>query len=86
MLFVPSPACRKTGVVVSKQPPFFNNKNSLCYSFFCPSQALPAFGYFLKPSIFLKTFKSTVMMTALFVLSLLVFIYLVYVLLKPEKF
>ena len=28
----------------------------------------------------------TVMMTALFVLALMVFIYLVYVLLKPEKF
>ena len=43
-----------------------------------------ASGCFLNPFIFLKKYKP--MMTALFILSVLVFIYLCYVLIKPEKF
>jgi K+-transporting ATPase KdpF subunit len=39
---------------------------------------------FSNPSIISK--KSKTMMTAMFILSILVFVYLLYVLLKPEKF
>jgi len=38
----------------------------------------------LNPLTFLKKYKT--MMTALFILSIGVFVYLIYVLMKPEKF
>ena len=52
-----------------------------------PLPAWPASGFFINRSIFSTTSNAGfAMMPALFALSLAVFGYLVYVLLKPEKF
>ncbi|WP_460562316.1 potassium-transporting ATPase subunit F [Ferruginibacter profundus] len=63
---------------------FWHNKmKQPCYSLFSSLAALYYLPFFTRPLIFLK--KSNTM-TALFIISLAVFVYMCYVLIKPEKF
>lgn len=62
---------------------FSSLKIKLCSRLFLSLQACAAFGYFLNLWTFLKKYNC---MTTLFIIAVLIFIYMCYVLVKPEKF
>lgn len=61
-------------------------KNKPCKSFYYSPPGFPASGYRINQLNFLTTYKQRLMMTFLFILSIVVFLYLCYVLIHPEKF
>jgi K+-transporting ATPase KdpF subunit len=64
--------------------PFLRNIAEICSQLSSSQPGLSVSPSFSKPLIISK--KSSVMMTVLFILSIAVFVYLLYVLIKPEKF